>query len=219
MNHLTQARQVFDIELAALKAVRAQLDDAFSRAIEGIIAALKARGVKKGDRVTLYLPMIPAAAVAMLAYAGRRLGRPLPTALLYDQVTPRRLAAWLEEQGGRPPAAAASPVATPVSGFLAPDRPPAPRLDLIPRPAPPALTAPVAHPVAAQPTAAPGGFVPVAVVGYAGRFPGARTVEEFWALLREGRSALGAWPAARAATPAAPRRAALGRVRGGGGRV
>jgi acetyl-CoA synthetase len=28
---------------------------------------LKARGVKKGDRVTIYLPMIPAAAVAMLA--------------------------------------------------------------------------------------------------------------------------------------------------------
>ena len=30
---------------------------------------LKARGVKKGDRVTIYLPMIPAAAVAMLACA------------------------------------------------------------------------------------------------------------------------------------------------------
>lgn len=126
-----------------------------------------------------------------------RLGRPLSTALLYDQVTPRRLAAWLEEQGGRPPAAVAAPVATPVSGFLAPDRPPAPRLDLIPSPAPPALAAPIAHPVAAQPTAAPGGFVPVAVVGYAGRFPGARNAEEFWALLREGRSALGPWPAER----------------------
>ena len=30
---------------------------------------LKARGVKKGDRVTIYLPMIPEAAVAMLACA------------------------------------------------------------------------------------------------------------------------------------------------------
>ena len=30
---------------------------------------LKARGVKKGDRVTIYLPMIPAAAYAMLACA------------------------------------------------------------------------------------------------------------------------------------------------------
>src|SRR6202011_3310981 len=31
--------------------------------------ALKARGVQKGDRVTIYLPMIPEAAVAMLACA------------------------------------------------------------------------------------------------------------------------------------------------------
>ena len=31
--------------------------------------ALKAQGVKKGDRVTIYLPMIPEAAVAMLACA------------------------------------------------------------------------------------------------------------------------------------------------------
>jgi len=30
---------------------------------------LKARGVKKGDRVTIYLPMIPEIAVAMLACA------------------------------------------------------------------------------------------------------------------------------------------------------
>jgi acetyl-CoA synthetase len=30
---------------------------------------LKARGVKKGDRVTIYLPMVPEAAVAMLACA------------------------------------------------------------------------------------------------------------------------------------------------------
>src|SRR3546814_4125375 len=31
--------------------------------------ALKARGVKKGDRVTIYMPMIPEAAYAMLACA------------------------------------------------------------------------------------------------------------------------------------------------------
>ena len=30
--------------------------------------ALKARGIKKGDRVTIYMPMVPEAAVAMLAY-------------------------------------------------------------------------------------------------------------------------------------------------------
>ena len=37
--------------------------------------ALTALGVRKGDRVTLYLPMIPEAAVAMLACARRRGGR------------------------------------------------------------------------------------------------------------------------------------------------
>ncbi len=44
MSHLAKAREVFDIELAALKAVRAQLDPAFDAAVETIIAALKQRG-------------------------------------------------------------------------------------------------------------------------------------------------------------------------------
>ena len=44
MNHLAKAREVFDIELAALKAVRAQLDTSFASAIETIVAALKQRG-------------------------------------------------------------------------------------------------------------------------------------------------------------------------------
>jgi arabinose-5-phosphate isomerase len=44
MSHLAKAREVFDIELAALKAVRAQLDQTFDLAVETIVAALKARG-------------------------------------------------------------------------------------------------------------------------------------------------------------------------------
>ncbi|MFM2081848.1 MAG: hypothetical protein RL380_539, partial [Verrucomicrobiota bacterium] len=44
MSHLASARQVFDIELAALKAVRAQLDKAFDRAITTISEALRQRG-------------------------------------------------------------------------------------------------------------------------------------------------------------------------------
>jgi arabinose-5-phosphate isomerase len=44
VSHLAQAREVFDIELAALKAVRAQLDKSFDAAVETIIAALKSRG-------------------------------------------------------------------------------------------------------------------------------------------------------------------------------
>ena len=44
VSHLAKAREVFDIELAALKSVRAQLDKSFDRAVETIIAALKQRG-------------------------------------------------------------------------------------------------------------------------------------------------------------------------------
>jgi len=43
MKHLAQARKVFDIELAALKAVRAQLDVSFGDAVETITAALAQR--------------------------------------------------------------------------------------------------------------------------------------------------------------------------------
>ena len=38
---------------------------------------LKAHGVEKGDRITIYMPMIPEAAYAMLACARRRQIRPL----------------------------------------------------------------------------------------------------------------------------------------------
>jgi arabinose-5-phosphate isomerase len=44
MSHLTRARTVFDIELAALKAVRAQLDAAFDRAVDLIVETLRRRG-------------------------------------------------------------------------------------------------------------------------------------------------------------------------------
>src|SRR5262252_8498218 len=44
MRYTALARQVLDIELAALKAVRSQLDDSFARAIEFILQTLKQRG-------------------------------------------------------------------------------------------------------------------------------------------------------------------------------
>jgi arabinose-5-phosphate isomerase len=44
VSHLAQARNVFDIELAALKAVRKQLDRAFDRAVDTIADALPRRG-------------------------------------------------------------------------------------------------------------------------------------------------------------------------------
>ena len=44
MNHLAKARNVFDVEIAALKAVRAGMDDAFNSAVEAVLEALKRRG-------------------------------------------------------------------------------------------------------------------------------------------------------------------------------
>src|SRR5436309_7600263 len=44
MQHLARARQVFAIELAALKAVRAQIDQSFEQAVEFILQSLKQRG-------------------------------------------------------------------------------------------------------------------------------------------------------------------------------
>src|SRR5436190_3489592 len=43
MSHLNRAREVFDIELAGLKAVRAQLDQTFDRAVELMVHALRQR--------------------------------------------------------------------------------------------------------------------------------------------------------------------------------
>jgi arabinose-5-phosphate isomerase len=44
MNHLARAREVFDIEIAALKAVRRQLDGTFQRAVALITSAVAQRG-------------------------------------------------------------------------------------------------------------------------------------------------------------------------------
>ncbi|HWI57146.1 MAG TPA: KpsF/GutQ family sugar-phosphate isomerase [Bacillota bacterium] len=44
MSYLAQARRVFDIEVAALKAVRAQLDGAFSNVVELVVETLRHRG-------------------------------------------------------------------------------------------------------------------------------------------------------------------------------
>ena len=44
MSHLAKAKEVFAIEIAALKAVRALLDSSFEAAVETIVTALKQRG-------------------------------------------------------------------------------------------------------------------------------------------------------------------------------
>lgn len=44
VSHINQARKVFDIELAALKAVRAQLDAAFDRAVQTVVDTVARHG-------------------------------------------------------------------------------------------------------------------------------------------------------------------------------
>jgi arabinose-5-phosphate isomerase len=44
MSHLRRAREVFDVEIAALKSVRAHLDASFDRAVELVVQVLRARG-------------------------------------------------------------------------------------------------------------------------------------------------------------------------------
>jgi arabinose-5-phosphate isomerase len=44
LNHLSKAREVFDIEIAALKSVRAQLDKNFALAVETVVEILRRRG-------------------------------------------------------------------------------------------------------------------------------------------------------------------------------
>ena len=44
MTHLARAREVFDVEISALKAVRAQLDAAFETAVDHVVQTLRHRG-------------------------------------------------------------------------------------------------------------------------------------------------------------------------------
>jgi arabinose-5-phosphate isomerase len=44
VNHLAKAREVFDVEISALKKVRAQLDKSFVTAVEMIVEAIRRRG-------------------------------------------------------------------------------------------------------------------------------------------------------------------------------
>src|SRR5690349_11226386 len=44
MNHLIRAREVFDIEIAALQDVRKRIDGQFERAVESMVRVLEKRG-------------------------------------------------------------------------------------------------------------------------------------------------------------------------------
>ncbi|MFR9776092.1 SDR family NAD(P)-dependent oxidoreductase [Micromonospora sp. MS34] len=130
---------------------------------------------------------------------------PLQVADVFDHPTVRQCADHLLALRGGPAAVVGVPAADHARAHAAdgpfPDGPaalrpvsPAIPTDLVP--AVPQVGEP-AVPVAAVtgPAVSPAG--PAAIVGMAGRFPGADSVEELWELLRSGRDAVGAVPSHR----------------------
>ncbi|ADU50563.1 acetyl-coenzyme A synthetase [Thermaerobacter marianensis DSM 12885] len=67
------------------------------REVNRFANVLKSLGVKKGDRVTLYLPMIPELPIAMLACA--RIGA--PHSVVFAGFSPQALASRMEDAGSR----------------------------------------------------------------------------------------------------------------------
>ncbi|WP_435213360.1 SDR family NAD(P)-dependent oxidoreductase [Streptomyces sp. bgisy034] len=92
--------------------------------------------------------------------------------LLFEHPTISQLVTHLESEGIQAPAADVAPAAG------------------TPTPAPTSQAAPA-------PVPAPGADAPMAIVGVAGRYPGARNLDEFWEVLRTGRDCLSEVPGDR----------------------
>ena len=127
---------------------------------------------------------------------GKAFGRSVPVVALFEAPTVSAMAAYLADRGalaaspaagpGTPPAAAAVPA--PVAA-AAPAAPPVVTLPAAPVSASAAdSTSPASATSAASPAST--ADTAIAVIGMAGRFPGARDVEEFWEVLREGRETI-----------------------------
>ncbi|MET9423790.1 amino acid adenylation domain-containing protein [Streptomyces sp. NPDC006540] len=114
--------------------------------------------------------------------------RPIPATLIFEHPTPRALARHLAPA----PTAPTAPPAPP--GNVVPAASVTARADL---PAAPLTTAPAvpSAPPAGTPAPAPG--APIAVVGLAGRYPGAQDLDAFWELLSSGRTPVREVPAER----------------------
>ncbi|WP_414640714.1 SDR family NAD(P)-dependent oxidoreductase [Archangium sp.] len=139
---------------------------------------------------------------AILAPLGRVVGK-LPATLLFEHTTPRRLAEFF-----------VSSFSSRLTEHFARTRPHQ-ALVALQAPAPVAIPAPVALPPPPVALAAPvpptmpqpapavvevrraGARMPIAIVGLAGRFPGADDVETFWENLLAGRSSITEVPAER----------------------
>ncbi|MFG2648266.1 SDR family NAD(P)-dependent oxidoreductase [Streptomyces sp. NPDC048436] len=120
------------------------------------------------------------AAVDLVTRLAAAFDAPLTVADAFDHPTVRELASHLLSAApGTPRADASGPSARP-SRALAPSS-----------------AAPAPEPVSSAPSPGPVDHEPVAIVGMAGRFPGADDIDAFWDLLRSGRDGVGTVPADR----------------------
>ncbi|MFE1027486.1 SDR family NAD(P)-dependent oxidoreductase [Streptomyces sp. NPDC058818] len=143
------------------------------------------------------------AAVDLVARLSAAFVTPLLPADVFDHPTVTELAAFLltRSESGTGPAAPGGPVHEPTGAKRR--RRPVPEADAQP------ARVPAAVPEAAQladdgalddeapEDGTPDAGEPVAIVGMAGRFPGADSVDELWDLLREGRDGVGTMPRER----------------------
>ncbi|MFI2710522.1 amino acid adenylation domain-containing protein [Micromonospora sp. NPDC018662] len=119
--------------------------------------------------------------------------REVPSTVLFECPTPRRLARWLAETQPRrsaEPAAVDQPRPTLPAATAGPSATAAPAAATA-RPTGPSAGSP--RPVDGDPGARPA----IAVIGLAGRYPGARDVDAFWRLLSAGTTPVSEVPADR----------------------
>ncbi|WP_149550805.1 type I polyketide synthase [Streptomyces marokkonensis] len=180
-------------ELAALPE-RARADAAathVARVLADVLGHDDERSVRR-DSGFFDLGLDSIAAVDLVARLSAAFSTPLLPADVFDHPTVTELAAFLltrSASGTGPAPGGTAPGTTGVSSR--------------PRPAPQSAARP-GRPSADGATAArhvdagpPVAGEPVAIIGMAGRFPGADSVDELWDLLREGRDGVGTMPRSR----------------------
>jgi acyl transferase domain-containing protein/acyl carrier protein len=172
------------------------------RMVAGILGHADARSIRE-DAGFFDLGLDSIMAVDLTRELADAFGLELKATDIFDHPTIASLAEFVVSRIAVKPAAAPAVVQAPAERIAPAPQPVAPAAVAVQAPVAPAPVAPAAPaPVQVVGEAAPreGRAMtqePIAIVGMAGRFPGADSTEELWSLLREGRDAVGPVPSER----------------------